>query len=1591
MPEAIIIAAAAGAAGGVATGTVLGLTGGALATFALINAGISAAVATAQYLLRDKPSEQKNNITQTIRAAVTPVRYILGRCRLAGVLAYVNTRRTNDRVLDMVLLLSEGRCGRIEGIWANGTHVRVNEVSIDNGSYYRYDGVNSNRIVETLTGVGQFVFREAMETVPYYALDLNSHINIDNDFGSHHINEFRLYRNGNVQLTSPRFNSDVQASVTLTDHSGNTLTVDGISSSARFTPSANHAVRVFYEQLEDGESGTIRIELTEGKDFTGKLTVYLYNNPANAVTNGVTLRGAQPDEWTTEHRLNGITWCHVVLTQPEYGDDLDKRFWNNIPEIQILIQGKYITWPNQATPVHTDNAAAIRYWYMRTRMGILASRINLPSVLSAYNKCEEEVTVELSSDYQHFSNNHKRYTIDGLISSGDDVETILGEMDQAWQGNVIYRDGQYYFVVGEEPETFYVIDRDKIIDSVQIQPAPALQDRVNSIGVVLSQGGPVSDWTQLHIPVIDDKDIITRDGQKRHRDLGRRQFISDPIAAGRIMTIALKRARATLRVTYNFMPFTNFILGEYYELTDPVYGFENLKVRCENIILNVDFSITATFSEYIEGTYADTLVLPPLVPRMVQLPIRGKSSISEILNIILTARYEITETGGVLWWIEVSWTRTNNKIQIDILGPNNWRNQQIVDTNYVTIFVPTNGTYILDFIEISNQGRISETTTRTINVQFVAGPLIPVNVIPIHDSDNNSVLVSWDKNPAGEVPTSYDLRYRIVDTNDWIGVLDIRVDFHIIVGIIGTSNYEIQVRAKNSGGMSNWSDSAMTLAIQPSDVRNITSKDITNVSFVVDWDAPLEGTVTGYDVQYKKSDSQLWINAFHSGLETTAIFNGLETGITYNVQIRSKGPGGVGDWITINVTTVDLPAVAPNTPRNLISSAITTTSFLLQWNAPSGGGNINNYDVQYKLSTASVWTDKNHNSLALQSGITNLMENTTYNIRVRSNGPAGTSDWVTLNVTTAMDTDIEYNPPQNVRIGTALFSPTASSFTVFWNAPISGSPTGYDVRYREFGNSIWISALNNGLSAANLHVITNLESDTLYEFGVRAQYAGNNHSEWVDYNGTVRTLVTLMTPHTPATPILVSRTTTSLTVSTVRAVTGGVPDSYRWRYDEDDDDDDAATEVTSTATQITIDNLDENTDYIINVRAENDDGNSPYSSDLSATTLADTPDSPNVPRNLHGDSITQTGFILDWDRPSGGGTINGYEIQYRVNGTLIWLSKSHTGTGTQNTFTGLRHSTIYNVQVRTTGPGGNSSWVSVNITTAAPLPPGVPTNVGVENETLNSFTLDWDAPIGGGALTNYQIQYKLTTSVVWIDYTSLILGTSAVISSLTQNTAYNVRIRSTGLGGTSNWVTVNAMTAAPIPANPPTNLHRNDNPTVSSFVVDWTAPVGGPSIAQYRIEYRIKGTSTYSHTFVNHPTTQVTLTGLEEDTTYEVRVAATASGGQSTWLGPVDMSTAEAMAIPAPSAPGSFAFTKEVGTNFAFDYTFTWTASTGTVTQYEVEIEQGILGVIAWYDAGQTTLLTLTESSIVPILRARVRAVGPGGNGPWTTITVDTI
>lgn len=328
-------------------------------------------------------------------------------------------------------------------------------------------------------------------------------------------------------------------------------------------------------------------------------------------------------------RFANKSWVAVKLTQPSYTDNSD-RFWSSYPQLNFLVRGLKLTWPGQTTPVWTESAAAIRYWWLTVRRGIPATDIDEASVRAAHAVCNAFITPTLPPSYAGYAARHRRYALGGVIRSGDDAAQVEHQLDFAWQGYVVEQGGTHYFRPGADRPAADTIPAEDIISVGSVVPAPSLQDRVNAARATLAQERH-EDFMPYSLPEHTDTDALARDGQRLVRNEGQLVFVNNALQGGRLLAIALKRARGSLTMILTVKPGSSLqrmgiLPSDVVRINEPELGLVNFGMTVQRAIINADWSITFELHEYLAGTFDDELVLPPLTPR---LPLPGEAESSE--------------------------------------------------------------------------------------------------------------------------------------------------------------------------------------------------------------------------------------------------------------------------------------------------------------------------------------------------------------------------------------------------------------------------------------------------------------------------------------------------------------------------------------------------------------------------------------------------------------------------------------------------------------------------------------------------------------------------------------------------------------------------------------------------------------------------------------------------------------------------------------------------------------------------------------------------------------------------------------------------
>ena len=242
---------------------------------------------------------------------------------------------------------------------------------------------------------------------------------------------------------------------------------------------------------------------------------------------------------------------------------------------------------------------------------------------------------------------------------------------------------------------------------------------------------------------------------------------------------------------------------------------------------------------------------------------------------------------------------------------------------------------------------------------------------------------------------------------------------------------------------------------------------------------------------------------------------------------------------------------------------------------------------------------------------------------------------------------------------------------------------------------------------------------------------------------------------------------------------------------------------------------------------------------------------------------------------------------------------------------------------------------SVAMSSGTPSAPLNLTAAAQSNGT--SVALDWDAPSDDGdtAITDYEYSSNDGSTFTAIGSTD----TDYTVTGLDKNTEYDFQVRAVNSDGSGTATATVTTTTAITTSTAPQSLSVTVPVNGTSLAASWDAPSDdGGELTDY--EYSTNDGSTWTST--GSTSTSYTITGLDKNTEYDVKVRAVNSAGNGTASSTVTKTTA----TTTPSAPQSLTFSTTQTT-----ITAEWTAPTdnggATISRYDVRIDGG-----SWIDAG---------------------------------------
>ena len=650
----------------------------------------------------------------------------------------------------------------------------------------------------------------------------------------------------------------------------------------------------------------------------------------------------------------------------------------------------------------------------------------------------------------------------------------------------------------------------------------------------------------------------------------------------------------------------------------------------------------------------------------------------------------------------------------------------------------------LTVIVTVNDGTVDVTHSLTISVTDAVEPPDAPDAPTVTAASPTSLSVSWTVDNTGKPAiTDYDVRYKLSAETEWTDHPFIGTGTGTaIAGLTPEAAYDVQVQAFNADGASGWSatgsgdtsannapvftDQAATASVAEN------SADDTPVVTITATDED-SGDTIAYSLD-SASDALFDIDPFSGAItvqvdEGSALDHEAAPSITATVTATDSNDGAATHEVTISVTDELEPPDAPAAPA---VAGASQTSVTVTWTAPENAGrpDITDYDVRYRLSTATGWTDHAFTGTETSTTIPDLTSGSSYQVQVQATNAEGDSDW---SATGSGAT----NSPDN---SAPAFTAPPASLDIAENSAaraIVGTVAATDADADDT-LTYSLDSASDALFNIDASGVITVGSGAALDHEATPEYAAvvtvNDGTVDVTHSLTINVTDEDEPPATPGAPSVTAASATSVTVTWTAPDNAGRPDitGYDVRYRLSTATDWTAHAVTETETSTTITGLTAGTTYEVQVMAKNDEGDSDWSATGSGATAADSPDN-NPP------TFTSPPDSLDIAEDSAAGTVvgtvaatdpdDGDTLTYSLDSTLFNISSS--GVITVASGAALDYESAPSLTVIVTVNDGTvdvTHNLTINVTDAVEPPdPGPVPVVEESNVSGSTVTLEFES------------------------------------------------------------------------------------------------------------------------------------------------------------------------------------------------------------------------------------------------------------------------
>jgi len=782
-----------------------------------------------------------------------------------------------------------------------------------------------------------------------------------------------------------------------------------------------------------------------------------------------------------------------------------------------------------------------------------------------------------------------------------------------------------------------------------------------------------------------------------------------------------------------------------------------------------------------------------------------------------------------------------------------------------------------------------------------------ISIYVTDGSNNGSAITKYEYSDDG-------VKYNMVDAVSPI----------VLSNLVNWQSYSFYVRALNSAGAS--LSSTRSVAVKPFLVP--TSASISSVipgdkQFTVEMNGyTVDSGITGYLYSFDASGYE-----YIASPAASFVIPNLVNGENYTVYVKSVTEAGNSPASQPSIPTY--PRATPSVITNVVVTPLNECAAISFADGAGNGAAIDYY--LYSLNgEIDVPIKKRDDGTMRVYGLANA---TQYSIRMRAVNNAGPS-----NYSETSNTFVPYGSPRPPVI-TQIIPGNSCAYVYFAEVDTNGSPLTV-FKYSLGGSLLDVSGLSSPLT------IPALTNKTLYNISIAACNDGgvSNNSNALQ-----------VTPGAPTAPV----------------ITNIVPGAKRLLvyFNLPNDNGSAVTQYmvggsglaaptkaislnTTSVSPLQVINLKNGSPYNLYIYAVNKNGNSVISNTLGEKVPCDFPNKVAIT------SVTpvMNGAVIYFAAPvDNGAPITKYK--YVINSDTVFTDISNTTLPLR--ITGIPVNTPCTVKVIATNSAGDSG-VSIPSKpfSYVYLPPAQVKITSIAMPSKNALTVTFIAPaMNGSAITKYQ--YALNAGTVFNDISGTTLPLT-ITENIVPNVSYNVRIIAVNEAGSSE-PSLPAVKPVSFEYLPPLSVTITTivSGNASALVSFTTTPIRKAPITGFSYTSDPAG---LVYTDISGAVSPFTITGLTNDTLYNIRIAAITDAGRSAW------SLAKPV-TPVYKAPDKIVITSVISGNAQLTVNFTPPAQNGSpITEYKYTLNGGVKITAVLATGGKSFIITKNVVDDIDVL-----------------------